>query len=96
VNAYVNHGRWLVACAGDCYAVLLVTGTEMVCECSDTAVCDHPKTPCGAAFTVVIPDDAAEITAMLNRRPKRTTRNWTPSETLHTLKAENLSRGVGL
>ena len=95
MNAYLNHGRWIVDCsADDCRAVLFADRT--VCECRDESVCDHPAIPCGAPIVAVFPDNKADIDALMRRRPRRMNRNWTPGESTADLKRENLLQGVGL
>ena len=94
MNAYMNHGRWVVDCAaGDCEAVLFAD--RSVCECNDVSVCDHPSIPCGVPIEAVFPDDRADIDWLMSRRPRRANRNW-DTETVAELKAENLLHGVGV
>lgn len=93
--ARVNHGRWIVDCPGDdCYASLHAGGDTGVCDCRDDNVCDHPEIPHDLVFVVNYPDDADEISRVLNLRPARLNRNWGPPETLEDLKAENVTNGV--
>ncbi len=93
MNAYYNHGRWVVECpAQDCRAALLAPAT--VCDCRDEMVCDHPQVPCGTLSRTVMPKNAGEIQRLLDFRPKRVNRNWLPGETLEELKAENVTNGV--
>ena len=96
-RAEVNQGRWIVECpADDCYSALLVSDkwTSMLCDCRDDMVCDHPRLPCDQRIVVVMPDDAAEITRILNLRPRRATRNWTWDESTQEIKLENMTNGV--
>ncbi len=94
MNAYYNHGRWVVHCpAADCLAASKA-GADLVCVCRDEMVCDHPQIPCGAIIPVEMPDDAEAITRLLDLRPKRGNRNWFPGETVDDLKTENVTHGV--
>ncbi len=93
MNAYLNHGRWVVDCSsGDCQAVLFAD--RSVCECRDQSICDHPTTPCGTPIVVMFPDDRVSIDRVMSRRPRRN-RNW-DVESVAELKAENLLQGVGI
>ncbi len=105
MNAYLNHGRWIVDCAADdCRAVLFADrpmfsednqGTlTLRCPCRDVSVCDHPSIPCGVPIDALFPDIRGDIDRLLARRP-RSHRNW-GSETLADLKRENLLEGVGV
>ncbi len=95
MNAYLNHGRWVVACAADdCRATLFAD--RLACECHDESVCDHPAVPCGAPIVAVFPEGRGDIDRLMSRRPRRTNRNWAPGETVDQLKAENLLHGVGI
>ena len=95
MNAYLEHGRWIVACsADDCRAVLFAD--RSVCECNDESVCDHLSIPCGAPIIAVFPDDREDIDRLVGRRPRRLNRNWKEGETVEALKAENLLHGVGI
>ena len=94
MNAYVNHGRWIVDCsADDCRAV--VFADRSTCECRDESVCDHPSIPCGVPIEATFPDERINIDRLLNSRPHRVNRNW-DLETVAELKAENLLHGVGV
>ena len=93
MNAYMNHGRWVVHCsAADCRAALRAPADR--CDCQDEAVCDHPQIPCGATITTMMHRDSREIERLLDLRPKRVNRNWNPGETVADLKAENVTHGV--
>ncbi len=95
MNAYYNHGRWVVDCpAADCHAALRAPTDE--CDCKDEMVCDHPQIPCGTRFRTVMPNDAGAIQRLLDKRPSRANRNWYPTETLEDLKAENVTHGVAI
>ncbi len=92
MNAYLNHGRWIVDCsADDCRAVLFAD--RMVCECRDDSVCDHPAIPCGTPIEVTFPPRRVDIDRLMSTRSQQN-RNWSPGETLADLKAENLLHGV--
>ena len=78
--AYVNHGRWLI----DCWYC-------------DSGCFTHPEwriaccAECGATYYgVEFPENLDEVTRLLLLRPKRTTQNWSPGESVLRLKAENL------
>ena len=92
MNAWLNHGRWVVDCLdGDCLAVLFAD--RAACVCRDESVCEHATIPCGAPIEATFPPRRADIDRLLNPRPRRN-RNWSPGETLADLKAENLLHGV--
>lgn len=95
VEAVVNHGRWIAACPSDrCYgAVKLFDKTAVICDCTDDYVCDHIGR-CNQTITPLFPPHSTHIEDILIRRPKRTTRNWVPGETIEQLQAENLKHGV--
>ncbi len=93
MNAYLNHGRWVVDCSSDdCEAVLFADRSN--CECRDVSVCDHPTTPCGTPIVATFPDARGDIDRLMGRRPKKN-RNWS-TETIAELKRENLLEGVGI
>lgn len=93
MNAYLNHGRWVVDCsADDCQAVLFAD--RGACVCRDVSVCDHPSIPCGVPIQATFPDARGVIDKLMGRRP-RANRNW-DEETIAELKAENLLHGVGI
>lgn len=94
-TAYVNHGRWIIDCPDDgCHAGLKAIDTGIACDCMDEVVCDHPAIPHGLAIDITYPDQQDEITRLLDLRPKRGNRNWTPGETVAELKAENVTHAV--
>lgn len=90
-----NHGRWIVDCpSATCAGALLFRGElTMRCDCRDDSVCDH-EAVCGELIAVHIPDDVSEIDRLLELRPAKANRNWTPGETLRDLKRENVLNGV--
>ena len=107
MNAYLEHGRWIVACsADDCRAVLFADrpmfpednyGTlSLRCICNDESVCDHPSVPCGEPIVAVFPENRTDIDRLMSQRPRRMNRNWSPEETIADLKRENLLQGVGI
>ena len=50
---------------------------------------------CGAIYEgLTLSEDAAEITRILELRPKLSQRNWLPTETLADLQAQNIEIGV--
>ena len=102
MNAYYNHGRWVVDCsADDCRGALRVpvgrfSSMVMVCNCRDESVCDHQSVPCGHVFEVELPSDRIEIERLAGLRPRRAQRNWRPGETVADMQAENLLHGVSI
>ncbi len=100
---FMNDGRWVAVCATvDCSgAERLWPGGEIrqrndghdygitlggVLHCGN----------CGLTSQVDVPDNMAEVEAVLAQRPVSQTRNWLPGETIRDLKAENLLHGVGI
>lgn len=82
IAAYVNHGRWVVAC-------VCRTGLAASREWG-LACCPH----CGARWRAAFPADADEIERALLARPLRETQNWSPGETLADIERENAVHGV--
>jgi|ETNmetMinimDraft_23_1059889.scaffolds.fasta_scaffold120158_2 hypothetical protein len=96
VQAYINHGRWVIECP-DCNGAQIASEEERRFWCLG----------CGNASVnfawrhVRMPRERADIEAVLLRRPaarsdKAITRNWLPGETLRELEMENASHGVGI
>jgi len=92
VNAYINHGRWVVGC--DVCASAVVADPE-----DPLFVCPT----CGGGGTwrqVIFPATAEkeQIERLLLRRTgfrnAAPNRNWTPGETLDKLRAENREHGI--
>ena len=97
VSARINHGRWLVDCAG-CNSALVVDLSEPVFMCVE---CGNNHND-GKWFKVIVPQDRAAIEAELLKRPwngrnpaEAVNRNWEPGETVATLKQENFDHGIG-
>jgi hypothetical protein len=83
INAYINHGRWVVNCP-ECNGAGLASRTIKVSCCFD----------CGAVFTqVVFPRLAPTIEQTLLKRPDIASRNWT-TESIMELVQENKNHGV--
>lgn len=102
MRAEVNHGRWVVHCPSEyCHGAIWlreatnVVSVEVECDCVDQLVCDHP-TVCGEVFVAEFPEERGEVERLLNLRPYRANRNWTPVETVEALKRENLMHGVAI
>ena len=73
IEAYANHGRWVVECP-DCHGAQLACRTDarFLCnECGNVAIG-------GLWRPVTWPGDLEEIEAELHRRPLRQNRNWIP------------------
>lgn len=88
VEAYVNHGRWIVECP-DCASALLACHTDarFLCyECGNIANGGHWR-------PVAFPRKADVIDQLLMARPEKN-RNWRPGETLKQLRAENTVMGL--
>ena len=93
-TAYVSHGRWVIDCPEGCGNAVLATELKRLYRCPKR------KGGCGARFKASLPNQAAEIWALLAERPAMVcgdplfpcggcTRNWMPGETLTDLRAEN-------
>jgi hypothetical protein len=83
--------------------VILVTGGawKVVCPDCGNAPAYDPEWQlaccfeCGARFEGLAPPaDAAQIEALLMARPRVSTRNWMPRDTIADLVAENRAHGV--
>jgi len=91
--ARVSGGFWVADCPTDGCAGAELASFEapffFCCECRNAAF-DHK------AVQVVVPTakKRAEIEACLTVRPAPATRNWLPTETVATLRAENLAHSV--
>ncbi len=81
LEAYINHGRWLVDCpCGN--GVMTAPGWPACCY------------SCGAIYRDVhISADADQIEALLSRRPIAH-QNWKAGESLALLRAENVQHGI--
>ena len=92
VQAYINHGRWIVECSADgCNNALIASRLTPLFVCTD----------CGSAendhhwYAVEFPAERTEIEEILLRRNalhpfrKAPTRNWLPGETPDDLRKEN-------
>lgn len=78
MNAYVNHGRWVVDCpTAYCTQAWLATPGPVTCS------------ECGSTFAPVFPIDKHLIDAALDARLVPATRNWTIGETVQDLIWEN-------
>jgi len=97
VAARINHGRWLVDCAG-CNSALVVDLSQPVFMCVE---CGNAAND-GKWFTVTVPTNRKSIEAELLKRPingrnpaEAVNRNWEPGETVAALKQENTEHGIG-
>jgi hypothetical protein len=97
VSARINHGRWLVDCAG-CNSALVVDLTELVFMCVE---CGNNHND-GKWLRVTVPGNRKAIETELLKRPwngrnpaEAVNRNWEPGETLAMLKQENADHGIG-
>ena len=97
VAARINHGRWLVDCAG-CNSALVVDLGQPVFMCVE----------CGNAandrkwLKVTVPRNRKAIETELLKRPmngrnpaEAVNRNWEPGETVVMLKQENTDHDIG-
>jgi len=96
VLAVINYGRWIVDCPADgCRGAVvasLVTREFFCTECGS-------RENYGKVYRVVFPRFRAALEKELIKRPSRVPfsaehRNWTPSESLAAIKAENIAHGV--
>ena len=91
VEAYVNHGRWIVNCpAPGCNSAIIASSQDRRFLCAE---CDS------GWYTVVFPPEKMTIEILLLRRPLdrnglAPSRNWRPGETVIRLVAENVRRGI--
>ena len=97
VQARINHGRWMVACAA-CNSALVIDLMQpvyyMCVECGNAG-------NGGGWLQVTLPRNWRAIEAELLRRPHgrnpadAPTRNWEPGETVADLRRENAEHGIG-
>ena len=97
VAARINHGRWLVDCAG-CNSALIIDLSELIFMCPECGN-NHNE---GKWLKVLLPADRMAIEAELLRRPwngrnpaNAINRNWEPGETVAMLHQENIDHGIG-
>lgn len=85
-KAFISGGRWVVACTtSGCANAPLTHPDWKVARCFE----------CGAVYEdVEFPEQIAEISALLVKRPYPANRNWTPGESVEELRAENAAFGV--
>lgn len=89
LEAFVNHGRWMVQCPG-CPSACLASRRDhrFFCpECSSALDGGH-------WLPVRWPENWQTIERLLGARPDRRNRNWLPGETAEALQAENIANGV--
>ena len=97
VQANVNHGRWIVDCPNEgCGNAIVVSEREPYYICTDCGSQENG----GRWYVVAFPPDKSDIEAVLLERPTirpfdAETRNWSPCETVSTLRRENRQRGIG-
>ena len=96
VTARINHGRWLVDCAG-CNSALVVDLSELVFMCVECGNNHNDR----KWIRVIIPKNRKAIEAELLKRPingrnpaEAVNRNW-EGETVTALKQENTDHGIG-
>lgn len=89
LEAYVNHGRWVVEC--ECHGAQRVDFNHPVYFCLS---CEN-RAFGGRMRPIIIPENYKEIEAALLLRPDETTRNWLPGETVADLLHENEQHGIG-
>jgi hypothetical protein len=97
VAARINHGRWLVDCAG-CNSALVIDLSQPVFMCVECANAANE----GKWFAVMVPSNRKAIEAELLKRPmngrnpaEAVNRNWSPGETVAMLKKENTDHDIG-
>lgn len=95
VEAFIDHGRWIVECPSSvCAWAILAPDVETIFVC---ASCGTPE-----YFRIVFPRSRQSIETELMKRPSRIPgdpwkadhRNWRPGETLGFLRQENAAHGV--
>lgn len=90
MQAFVNHGRWLVSCPCNSAAVVAYPLAGFLCiECGNQYADGKPLPIEWPPATTV-----AAIEALLAARPFPTNRNWTPGEAIGDLLAENIAHGI--
>lgn len=94
-TAFINQGRWMVQCPFGCGSAQVTSETDRRFFCCGPLGCQN----FGAGYMtvpVVWPDadTQAQLEAALVQRPI-VFRNWTSSETLDQVLAENAARGIG-
>ena len=96
--ARINHGRWMVDCAG-CNSALVVDLGQLVFMCVECGNNQNDR----KWLRVTIPKNRKAIEAELLKRPwngrnpaEAVNRNWEPGETLAMLKQENIDHGIGV
>lgn len=82
----VNHGHWIVDCPWCGSAEFLNDSSLFICQNCWNAAIGHQW------LRVEVPENRAEIEAILGKRPNSVNRNWSSSETLAHLRAENKER----
>jgi len=97
VAARINHGRWLVDCAG-CNSALVVDLGHPVFMCVECGN-NHNE---GKWLKIIFPKNRKAIETELLKRPwngrnpaEAVNRNWEPGETVAVLKQENTDHGIG-
>jgi predicted RNA-binding Zn-ribbon protein involved in translation (DUF1610 family) len=97
VAARINHGRWIVDCAG-CNSALVVDLSELVFMCVECGNNHNDR----KWVRVIIPRNRKAIEDELLKRPwngrnpaEAVNRNWEPGETVTALKQENTDHGIG-
>jgi hypothetical protein len=96
IAARINHGRWIVDCQG-CNSALVVDLSELVYMCVE---CGNAANE-GKWLKVILPKNRSAIEAELLKRPwngrnpaEAVNRNWSPGETVATLKQENTDHKI--
>jgi ribosomal protein L37AE/L43A len=97
IAAFISHGQWFANCPG-CNDALVINLDELVYMCS---VCGNVGNA-GQWLRITVPANWQAIEAELLRRPwngrnpaHAVNRNWTPGESVATLKQENADHGIG-
>ncbi len=88
IVAHVSNDAWVADCpdCGGADIVFLATPLLWCHECGNAAVG-------GKWRPVVLPEEHENISAILDMRPRRETRNWRPYETVQDLREQNIERG---
>lgn len=90
VNAYVNHGRWLVDCPQCNTGWLVRRDTPLMLF--DAKARPAPRCKCGYELTPLFPVDYEAINEALAERRHAVNRNWYPHEDVIDLLAQTLER----
>lgn len=97
VAPFISWGMWVALCPRGC------GNAEKRGRCDDGTIggleaerftCRRSHHGCGFQCAVDWPSNIADIEALVLARPRVSSQNWTPGETLHDLLRENIRNGI--